>query len=355
MADSREKAIARLYTLRRKAFARIRALRPEQTPPEPRAVSLTAKFATLFSSTSYGLGALCFFALLAFLFCGLGGTGASVKEALGKWEPYGRATLIAVEETDHSLKNLSQNKIRLLKLSFSGQKDDGSTFSGVSYTRSPAERGDEVEIERLVGTDDVLHVKGASISGRGPLRDNWFAFIFFTFLFVVEVVQGIVSPMQAGLRALKFLTDGEVAVGTYRDCRLPPKDKKGRFVAGVPATVVFGFDSKNDGGVIATFKTTKLELLFFPTAPLLYLPDEPLGENALFYFDLPRGIYFDSKKGVCGRLPTVLLSFVLIALALTGFVATLATTMNFERATVAPGPPASVVSTDASESPTIEQ
>ena len=341
MADSREKAIARLYALRRKAYARIRALRPEQTPPEPRAVSLTAKFATLFSSTSYGLGALCFFALLAFLFCGLGGTGASVKEALGKWEPYGRATLIAVEETDHSLKNLSQNKIRLRKLSFSGQKDDGSTFSGVSYTRSPAERGDEVEIERLVGTDDVLHVKGASISGRGPLRDNWFAFIFFTFLFVVEVVQGIVSPMQAGLRALKFLTDGEFAVGTYRDCRLPPKDKKGQFVAGVPATVVFGFDSKTDGGVIATFKTTKLELLFFPTA--------------LFYFDLPRGIYFDSKKGVCGRLPTVLLSFVLIALALTGFVATLATTMNFERATVAPGPPASVVSTDASESPTIEQ
>ena len=84
----------------------------------------------------------------------------------------------------------------------------------------------------------------------------------------------------------------------------------------------------------------------------LTVPEEVT--NALFYFDLPRGIYFDSKKGVCGRLPTVLLSFVLIALALTGFVATLATTMNFERATVAPGPPASVVSTDASESPTIE-
>ncbi|MBR0225541.1 MAG: hypothetical protein IJL92_05740 [Thermoguttaceae bacterium] len=332
----------------KKMLARLRALCPDQTPSEPRNVSITAKCATLFNTTStYGWGVLALLAWTMFLVCGRGGSCAAVKEALGTWEPYGRATLVSVEETNHSL-----NKKRLLKLSFSGQKDDGSTFSGVSYTYVPSERGDEVEIERLVGTEDVLHVKGASISGGGPLRDVWIVFIPFAFLFFVGVFLGLASPMRIGLRALKFLTFGEYAVGIWREFRPPPKDRKGQFVGGVPAEIDFEFNSKTDGVVTASFKTMQPWLYSErSTAPLLYLSDEPSDENALFYYDLPSGICFDLNRGVCGRLPKVLFHFALISIALTGFAATFATTMDFTPATITPGRPGGAINaTDETES-----
>lgn len=329
--------------------AKLKALRPTQTPPAPRAVSLAAKIATLFNTmplSLYGLGVLCVVSWVMFLVFGRGGTGAALKEALGKWEPYGQARLVSVEETDHSFKGS-----RYLELSFHGRQEDGTVFSGVSYARDYyGERGDEVEVERLVGTDDVLRVAGASISSSGTLGDHVIVCIPLTFFLVVGVILGIVSPLRAGLRALKFLSNGEIVEGKCVEYQPPPKDRNGEFVRGVPATFLFEFESQTDGRMTATYKSMQPWLYWDrPTAPLLYLPDESQDEQTFFYYDLPKGIYFDSKRGVCGRLSTVLLHFVLLAFAIAGFVATFATTMNFDHATITPTPAASASSPSEGE------
>ena len=240
--------------LQEKVESKLKALHPTQTPPAPRDVSLSAKIATLFNTmplSLYGLGVLCVVSWVMFLVFGRGGTGAALKEALGKWEPYGQARLVSVEETDHSFKGS-----RYLKLSFHGRQEDGTTFSGVSYARDYyGEQGDEVEVERLVGTDDALRVAGASISSSGPLGDHAVVSIPLTFFLVVGVILGIVSPLRAGLRALKFLSNGEIAEGNCVEYQPPPKDRKGEFVRGVPATFLFEFESQTDGRVTATYKS----------------------------------------------------------------------------------------------------
>ena len=81
MADSKTKVLGRLN-----------ALRPNETPEDPRWVDLTAKIVTLFKAMPLsiaGWGVLCVLMLVVFGLCGRGGMGAGFKEALGKWEPYG--------------------------------------------------------------------------------------------------------------------------------------------------------------------------------------------------------------------------------------------------------------------------
>ena len=320
MADSKTKVLGRLN-----------ALRPNETPEDPRWVDLTAKIVTLFKAMPLsiaGWGVLCVLMLVVFGLCGRGGMGAGFKEALGKWEPYGQAKLVSVEGT-----GTKTNKKECLKLSFRGQTDDGTTFSGVSYGYDDFKQGSEVDIERLAGTTDVLHVKGASISRMGPLSSQLFLFIPFTLFFVCGCVLGIYYPIKEGLRALRFLTYGEYAIGTYQEFLPPPTDKNGEYVRGVPAQFVYGFVSKTDGAMTGNYKTMQPELYAeLQKFPLLYLDDEPEDQDVMFYYDLPDGIYFDSDAGIRGRLFKVLPHFALIALTLVLFVATCATTMKFERA-----------------------
>lgn len=299
-------------------------------PSPPRSVSFLAWIVLHTSSTpTSSVGQFILFIVGCGLFLpifGYGGAVVSIYESAGQWETYAQGTI-----TDVVPMNVKINRRTPCRVRFEGRShEDSSYFSGVSYAYNWTNSvvGQETEIQRRVGSKDVLRVKGTSLAKFGTLRDSipmWIVGALFT---SIGVVMGIILPFAAGARITKILKHGLLAYG-----KVAKVEETGARINNLPLSIVtLAFktdDGKQEECPIKTLRPR--QYLRGRSYEILYLPDAPKKNYALRA--LPRGVIIKQNEGFAGSAGRGGYCFFLCAFFIAAFCATLVMSSRFERAT----------------------